>query len=313
MSSKRKKNKFVLYLEYLPILLLYKLVRALPLHTAYGIATTLAKFVYAVDRKHRIRTVEHLLHAKVAHTRAEAVAIGRKCFCEFAKLLIEIFKGSQLMRPDSVTFAGNVEFARKCGAFGEEGRIYPNIIIVTAHYGNWEVAGGFWARHSHTPMLSVMRPFDNPYIGELILRNRRSPEHDLVDKDGGFRAAFKALKQGKSLALLVDQHAGHLEGVETTFFGQPCRTHASAALLHLRTGVPLVVELTRRKDDDFNFEFVVGDPIDYTPTGDQEKDVAAITQKITSGLEKLIAERPEQWLWAHRRWLNIDRKPQRKV
>ncbi len=304
----RKQSKFILYLEYIPFFLLYKFVRLLPLHAAYSSSSALFRLFFVIDRKHRNRTIQHLMHAKVAPDRKSAVTMAKECFRQFSMLLVEIFKGDQLMRPDSVRIVGNRELAAKCGAYGEDKRIYKNIIIVTAHYGNWEIAGGFWAGFSHTPMLSVMRSFTNPYVGELILRNRRAPGHELVDKAGGFRAAYKALRQGKSLALLVDQHANHTEGVDTVFFGQPCRTHASAALLHLKTGVPLIPEVTRRRDNNFNFEFVVGDPIEYQPTGDQEKDVKAVTQLITSRLEKLIAEAPEQWLWAHRRWLNINRK-----
>jgi lauroyl/myristoyl acyltransferase len=28
---------------------------------------------------------------------------------------------------------------------------------------------------------------------------------------------------------------------------------------------------------------------------------------FTTALEKMIAEKPEQWMWVHRRWLNIHR------
>ncbi len=306
-KTRKTPPKWVLYLQYLPVAGLYHLVRMLPLKVAYAISGALFKLVFLLDRKHHNRTIQHLMHAGVAKNRAEAEVLGRKCYKHFSMLLIEIFKHDQLIKDDSVRIIGNAECARQCGAYGDEGRIYKNIIIATAHYGNWEIAGGFWARHVHTPMLSVMRPFNNPYIGELILKSRRSPEHELVDKSGGFRAAFKALKQGKSLALLVDQHANHTEGVETMFFNQPCRTHASVALLHLKTGVPIIPEVTRRRNDNFEFEFVVGNPIIYSPTDNQEQDIKIITQMITSELERLISECPEQWLWAHRRWLNINR------
>ena len=45
----------------------------------------------------------------------------------------------------------------------------------------------------------------------------------------------------------------------------------------------------------------------YKPTGDKDKDVREITQLCTTALEKLIAQQPEQWMWAARRWLDIDR------
>ena len=37
-------------------------------------------------------------------------------------------------------------------------------------------------------------------------------------------------------------------------------------------------------------------------TGDAKQRALAITQRVTSILEGFIRQRPEQWLWLHRRW-----------
>ena len=63
---------------------------------------------------------------------------------------------------------------------------------------------------------------------------------------------------------------------------------------------------------DFSFELVLGPLIEYKPTGDKEHDIQTICQMCTTALEKMIAEQPEQWMWAHRRWTNINRDHHRK-
>lgn len=139
------------------------------------------------------------------------------------------------------------------------------------------------------------------------MKHRRGPNHELAEKEGGIRDALRALRKGKHIAILADQHASRREaGVEATFFGHPARTHTSPALLHLKTGVPIAPEITRRVGP-FQFEFVFGKLIEFQPTGDKERDIRTLTQLYTSELERLIADQPEQWLWAHRRWLDIDR------
>lgn len=189
--------------------------------------------------------------------------------------------------------------------FGER---KSNVILVTAHYGNWELTGSFWAAWSGIPMVSIMRPFDNRLIGSYILRNRESDLHRSVNKKGGIKLLFRALKESKTVAMLVDQHASPKEGgIETVFFGQPCLTYSSPALLHLKTGVPIVPQITRRLDNQGHFEIMIGDMIDYKATDDKENDVKIITQMYTNSLEKLIAGDPLQWMWAHRRWTNINR------
>ena len=42
--------------------------------------------------------------------------------------------------------------------------------------------------------------------------------------------------------------------------------------------------------------------IQFDLTGNQEKDILEVNQKITSALEKVISHYPEQYFWMHRRW-----------
>jgi len=303
-QKKRTKATLLIWLEFIPFWFLYQAIRLMPLKMAYFFDRMLFSILFYIDRKHRTRSISHVLHAGIVKTPAEANKIAKEAFISFAKLLVEIIKMDQSFKPEMITFSSSPEsYAR---TFGDR---KTNVIVLTAHYGNWELAGSFWATLSGYPMVSIMRPFSNPLIGKYILRGREAGNHQSISKDGGMRGLLRALKDGKTIAILADQHAGLKEGgIETLFFGQPCRTHTSPALLHLRTGVPIVPQLTRRLDDDGHFEFIMGDLIEYKPTDDKEKDLKIVTQMYTTALEKMIAKDPTQWLWAHRRWLNINRK-----
>ncbi|MBR0407598.1 MAG: hypothetical protein IJI53_06150, partial [Clostridia bacterium] len=59
--------------------------------------------------------------------------------------------------------------------------------------------------------------------------------------------------------------------------------------------------------EEFRFAMTAGELIRYTPTGDKARDVYAVTQMCISALEELIRRHPEQWLWAPRHWLDINR------
>ncbi len=305
-SSKKQsgKSKFRIWSEFIPFWCLYKAMRGINLKVAYYLSRQLFKVLYLIDKRHRTRSIQHLLHSGVAHNQAEAKDMARKAYMNFSMLLVEIFKIDQLVEPDKINVLGNPEtIALACKKEGNN----TNAIIVTAHYGNWELAGSCWAQNFKIPMVSVFRRFGNPLIGKYILGSRESESHYSLPKDGSIKGLLKALREGKTIAILADQHANSKEGVETTFFGQPCRTHCSPALLHLKTGVPIIPELTRRCGNGFDFEFVVGEMIRYTPTGNKDLDILTVTQMYTSALEKLISEEPTQWMWAHRRWLNLNR------
>jgi Kdo2-lipid IVA lauroyltransferase/acyltransferase len=301
----KKKSPLIIWMEFIPFISLYRLVRMLPFKTAYMLNKLIFRLLFVIDRKHRNRSIQHILHAKIKENKPAAKKLALASFDSFAKLLVEIIKSDQHYSPDKISATGcQATIDKTLNKNGDN----INVILVTAHYGNWEVAGHAWAEYTGIPMSSIMRPFNNPLIGKLILKNRASALHEMVPKQGGVKGILKALKQHKIATFLVDQHASTKDGgVETIFFGQPCRTHTAPALLHLRTGVPIMPELTRRVDDNFSFEFKVGELIEYTPTDDKEQDIKNIAQLYTTALEKMIAEDPEQWLWTHRRWLNINR------
>jgi KDO2-lipid IV(A) lauroyltransferase len=303
-KRKRVKGNLRIILEFIPFFILYKMIQWMSLKSAYRLSRWIFYLLFIIDRKHRNRAIKHILHANVATEPALAKSIALKSFFSFSQLLVEIIKMNQLYSSDKIKRSGNPETVQQ--VFGTKGENI-NVIIVTAHYGNWEVAGTGYADISGIPMVSIMRPFANYLVGKYILRNRESGSHTSVSKTHGVKELFKALKSGKTIAILADQHASSGEGIETTFFGQPCRTHATPALLHLKTGVPIMPEVTRRLDNNFGFEFYSGELIRYTPTGDKQHDVKVITQMFTTALEKMIAEKPEQWMWVHRRWLNIHR------
>ena len=282
----------------------YGLFRRIPLAAAYRIAHAVFLLFYWLDLRHRRRLISHLLHAGVVKSRPEAAVYSRRVLREYSKLFVEIVKQDQHYDLRKIRVTGP---QKSIDYLFSKDRPNHNVILVSAHYGNWEINGISISELSGVPMCSVVRPFDNPAIGEFINANRRSRLHDIVGKDGCLRPLLRMLKRGGTVNLLIDQHASRTEGVETVFFGHPCRTHISPALLHLKTGVPILPEITRRVNDDFEFEIVLGDLIEYQPTGCRRHDVREITQLCTTGLEQLIVQDPVQWMWVARRWLDINR------
>ncbi len=307
-KKKKEKSTFRIYAEYLPFCLLYGVIHILPLKTGYALSTFLFRLLYLIDRRHRVRTVQHLMHAGMFTDKAEASRFARKTYLEFAKLLVEVVKMKQLYSKDKIFVTGSQEtIDYVTPAPGKESG--EQVIIITAHYGNWEVAGTAFSEQANRPMTSFMRSFGNPLIGRMILAHRAGKLHELVDKTEGIRPILRAAGAGRNITMLIDQHAASGEGVDCEFFGHPARIHMTPALLHLKTGIPIMPELTRRRPgSNFEFDLVLGDLIRYKPTGNKQHDVQAVSQLCATALEKLIREEPVQWLWAPRHWLDINRR-----
>ena len=305
-KHKKSKSKFVIYLEYALFYPLYRIRQLLPMRRAASFAAALTKLLFFLDRKHAGRTVRHIMYAGVETDPRKAKKMALASFGEFGKLLAEIVKMPQMYKPGCMKISAPENTLKIISPELNPGS--RQIILAVAHYGNWEMAGTAFAEYTKTPMSSLMRPFANPLIGERILASRRGGMHEVIDKNLGLRPILRAMNEGRIITVLVDQHAMSGEGVEVEFFGHPARMHMTPALLHLKSGIPILPEITRRIGDDFEFEFMFGEPIIHKPTGDKKRDIYEITQRIADELERLIRRDPVQWLWAPRHWLSIERR-----
>jgi len=304
--AKKKRILFVDNIQYFFFMLFVRLIRACSIKRAYAIARLAGKLFYLLDFRHRSRCIRHILHSGIRTTKAEAKALARANMTHMVKVFIEIIKFEQIVTEDNigeyVKVADN-PLAQKY--LSKEGS--RQMILATGHIGNWELAGGSYSCMTGQSLTSIMRPLGNEKIGNFFYKLRSSFRHKTTSKELGLKPLFLAFSHGDTIVIVVDQHANSKEGVEVTFFGHPARAHATPALFHLKTGTPVFSPYLIRLDDDFHFLLDCTEPFVYEQTGDHDADIRGICQKYTDNLEAVIRKYPEQWLWAHRRWLDIER------
>ena len=107
------------------------------------------------------------------------------------------------------------------------------------------------------------------------------------------------LKGGKLLYMLVDQKNN--EGVPAPFFGRDAMTTPAPAAFSLKLGTPIAFVVNKRLGG-ARFHMTVHPGPDFTPSGDEPKDIQRLTEIITRRIEEFVREDPGQWLWIHRRW-----------
>lgn len=302
----KPRSRVVDAIQYGFFLMAVGLIRLCSVKAAYRLARVVGALFYAVDFKHRNRAVRHILHSGLLTDPKAAHALAKKNMTHMVKVFFEIIKFDQVITPENLR-----EYIRPASDPMSMKMMSPEttfqIILATAHMGNWELAGGVHSFMTGIPMTSIMRPLGNTLIGDYFYRHRSSFQHKTVSKEKGLRPLLLAHKNGENITIVADQHACSREGVEVTFFGHPARAHATPALLHLRTHTPIAMPYLIRVSDDFHFEFHVSEPFVYEPTGDKDADIKAICQRYTSTIEKVVRAYPDQWLWAHRRWLDCGR------
>lgn len=172
-------------------------------------------------------------------------------------------------------------------------------LIFSAHFGNWELLP-VGARRHDLPVAVLFRPPNNPFAARLVRKIRGAVMGELL-RSGiqGIIGAVKVLEQGGHVGMLVDQH--FRRGIAVNFFGRPVRTATAFARLARRFDCPVHGARVERLHG-ARFRVTVSPPLELPRTDDPRADVAAITQQITTMIEGWVRERPDQWLWLHRRW-----------
>lgn len=173
-------------------------------------------------------------------------------------------------------------------------------LLVSAHIGNWEVLAIASARLG-LPIATFYRAAANRGVDALIAAERRrvSDTPSFAKGASGAKGAMAWLRGGGALGMLVDQKMN--DGTRARFFGLPAMTATAAAAFALRYGCKVTPARAMRLGP-ARLRVIIEEPIPLPNTGDRLGDVAALTQAINDRLELWIRERPEQWLWLHRRW-----------
>ncbi|HET8727369.1 MAG TPA: lysophospholipid acyltransferase family protein [Alphaproteobacteria bacterium] len=173
------------------------------------------------------------------------------------------------------------------------------LFLVGGHIGNWELAAR-GAGQMTPPAAVIYRAPNNRLLDPVIRCLRHTP--GLLQLRKGKEAAkgsIKLLNEGGTLALLVDQRLN--AGIPVPFFGRPAMTAPAIAQLALRfDGIVLPVRVCRKKGA--RFLVIIEPPVELPRTDDRAADILAIMTEINAILERWIRDRPEQWLWLHRRW-----------
>ncbi len=173
-------------------------------------------------------------------------------------------------------------------------------ILVTGHYGNWEIAAAAVAARG-VPISAIVRRQGNLLVDQRLDDTRRRLGVETILQRDAPRAVPKALRRNGVVGIVGDQDA-RKAGVFVPFFGVPASTHRGPALFALRFGAPVFACVARRLPGPGVRYEVSGTRVPVAQTGDLEADIRTHTAELALRLEASIREAPEQYFWFHRRW-----------
>lgn len=166
------------------------------------------------------------------------------------------------------------------------------MLFVSGHYSNWEL-GAFVVGRLGYRILIVAQIHEDPRVNDLFVRARAVHGVEVAPTAKGARAALRALRDNRPVAILGDRPTGG-RTVDVRLCGQTTAFPQGPWRLALDTGAPLLPTFMRREPDG-SYTLLIDAPIDRPEGGAREERMAGMAQSFAAVLERRLREDPTQW------------------
>jgi len=185
-------------------------------------------------------------------------------------------------------------------------------VILTTIHASWFEAYFAWFNMSALPTSLIYKKQSNPLSDEFFVRQRQHYGTSLqqLSSYDGMKVYLQALTENRLLIVSLDQ-SFEGTGTRVPFFNQPVACAKGSAIMHLRTGAPVMTSVYYMKDGELHIDFDIVDLPDYSEISEENiNDISARSIKL---YEPFIRQYPEQWfslfhrLWTKKRYSPVKR------
>ena len=271
------------------------IITLLPLPVLYIFSDFLYLVLYYVVSYRRNVVATNLKNSFPEKTDKELKIIEKKFYRHLSDIIIETFKSTHMTRTNQkkrFTYS-NLEIIDK---LREEKR---DIIAIMGHYNNWEwpTLLPYYLKYK---TIIIYKPLQNKYFNRFI-NNHRS-EHGIVltPTSQVIREIINYRKKDiNTVSVFISDQIPSKGDIKywTTFLNQDTAVFTGAGKIASKYDMAVVffhVQKVKRGYYNLNIELL----FDHTEGLSEE----VITEKHVRRLEEIIKEKPEYWIWSHRRW-----------
>ncbi len=270
-------------------------VTLLPLPVLYIFSDFLFMVLYFFPSYRRKVVATNLKNSFPEKTEKELKIIERKFYRHLADLFIETFKlshmnRSQLMKRFTIS---NLDIIEK---LLEQKR---DTIAVLGHYNNWEYLTALPLYTRYKPV-SIYKPLQNKYFNRFINNIRSKNGMVLTPMSNIIREILNDRKNNiNTLSAFISDQTPVRSEIKywTTFLNQDTPVYLGTEKVASKYDMAVVffhIQKIKRGYYNLNIELL----FDHT-AGLPEYQ---ITETHVRKLEAIIREKPEYWIWSHRRW-----------
>jgi KDO2-lipid IV(A) lauroyltransferase len=282
--------------EYILFLSFSKFFQLLGLNLSRKFSFLIAALFYYIIPIRKKTVLENLHNAFPDYDEKKVKNIAFGSYKSFAIALAEILYMPAMSKED---IKKQVDCSNK-ELIKEKYEENNGVILLSAHFGNWEFMATSVAAQINIPVSVVIKPQRNPYVTNWMNKVRTRWNNEIVPLGISIKQTYQTLKDKKIVAMVADQR-GPEESIKVNFFGSNLTVHTGPAALSLKTGAPVLYGISIRQND-YSYKSVMTEISKENLPESNEDKIKELSQRHMSYLEGYIRQYPEQWLWMHKRW-----------
>ncbi len=292
-------------IEYFFFRTMVAFVRLFPFRVVQKLGRAFGNLIFTVVRFRRKLVFDNLSRAYPDKNDDDITALAKATYQNLFNAFFEIFYLDKLSAEEIKKIVSFPD-AEKINEILNRGK---GLIILTGHYGSWELAALATAIYAPNKYTVIVQQQRNPYVDKFMTEMRTRFGSRMVPMKNAFREGLKALSNNEIVALIADQ-SGPESGIYVDFFGRPASTHQGPAIFQVRSGAPMIaVMLIREQDGKCRLE--VEEIETENIVGTNEEKIFTVTERHVKKLEKYVRAHPDHWLWMHKRWKHTEKYLQR--
>ncbi len=177
------------------------------------------------------------------------------------------------------------------------------IVLITGHYGNWEVGSLLLRSALDLPLTIVAMAEADPTVNRIRLDIREKLGAETIEVRQSLDTALqirRCLADNRIVAMLVDRHFGK-DRVEVTLFGRAVWLLRTPFLMAHVSGAP-VLPCAIERIGPGRFKARPGKPIYVTSDMPRDEAIKVAAQAAADALAAQVREHPEFWYHFYRYW-----------
>jgi KDO2-lipid IV(A) lauroyltransferase len=276
----------------------WKLVRTLPEKSAYSLFEKIGEITLRRNGSRMQRLRGNLQRVCPEKSSAAMDKLMAEAVSSYMRYWCDTFRSPDWSRE---RIFGSVTVTREELLTGpmRDGR---GVVVTLPHSGNWDHAGSYFCAMGF-PLVTVAEKLKPEALFNKFLEYRQNMGMEVLSTDSkSMGTLMQRAREGALIALVADRDLSR-SGVDVNFFGYPARMPAGAALLAVRSGIPLITAHVSYTKSGIHIEF---NGVAIPSDGTESERVSVVVQRCADQFATGIAKKPEDWHLLQRIWIDGD-------